>query len=1019
MFENRERPAYIQRIPSSGHSNDRCSMNRPALLLMVCMAFLAVCHSQTVHYGVAPAPWPEKFGNHRAVVRIASPATAVRIVLPWRRHDPHPETRRLLLVEESSGDTVANILRHHVDREACDIEAGPVRRAGTYFLYYLPYTVQPGWGYYAGEYLPRESPPDPFWVASLNERGSFPRRKTAAEVIEIQSRSEFDNFSPMEVIPTGNEKKGFLRNHPGAFLVFPEDRIYPIRMRDEIPYRWVARPMKQKFTGMAMRNEYYAFQLGVYAVEKALTSVSVAFTDLVSGGGELLPSRNLTCFNTCGIDPAGRPFVVDVNVPAGSVQPLWIGVDVAGDQAPGLYAGSVTIAAKDCPPKTIRLELRVADTLRTDRGDSEPWRHSRLRWLNSTAGLDTEVVAPYTPIRESGPDAYSILGREITTAPDGLPVTIRAWGKDVIAAPLRFVVETDAGIEKIPITRQVPRLYHTGGVFRMATGENVRVAMEVRSGIESDGYCRYRYTLRAKENLHLADVRLEIPFARDVATSMIGMQRLGSDVPERHYALWEGPHDSFWLGGAEGGIWCELRGAGYAGPLLNVFSQGPPPSWWNERKGGFDLRKSGDRVLVSVFSGGRDLAAGQSMTFEFSLLITPVKKLDPRGQFTNRYYHNGLKPVPSDDEVSAGVRILNLHHANPANPYINYPFIATKQLKSVVDDAHARALKLKIYYTIRELTSHVTELWALRSLGTEILADGKGGGYPWLREHLVTGYSPQWYQHFEDATLGVDASILTSTGSTRWYNYYIEGLGWLVRNMGIDGLYLDDVAYDREILKRMKKVMEKEKSGCLVDLHSNTEFSKGPANQYAEFFPYVDKLWFGEGFQYDRMPPENWFVEVSGIPFGLMGDMLEGGGNPWRGMLYGMTVRYPWMTDGVTCDPRGVWKVWDAFGIADAGMTGYWSASPVASTGTPEVLSTVYAKPGTAMIALASWADTSVAVRLKIDWARLGFDGSRTPLRAPAIERYQPERTFQPGEAIPVAPGKGWLLIVNPSPEMK
>jgi hypothetical protein len=93
-------------------------------------------------------------------------------------------------------------------------------------------------------------------------------------------------------------------------------------------------------------------------------------------------------------------------------------------------------------------------------------------------------------------------------------------------------------------------------------------------------------------------------------------------------------------------------------------------------------------------------------------------------------------------------------------------------------------------------------------------------------------------------------------------------------------LYLDDVAYDRQILKRMRKVMDAARPDCLIDLHSNTYFSKGPAIQYAEFFPYIDKLWFGEGFQYDRMPPENWLVEVSGIPFVLMGDMLEGRGNP-------------------------------------------------------------------------------------------------------------------------------------------
>ncbi len=52
-------------------------------------------------------------------------------------------------------------------------------------------------------------------------------------------------------------------------------------------------------------------------------------------------------------------------------------------------------------------------------------------------------------------------------------------------------------------------------------------------------------------------------------------------------------------------------------------------------------------------------------------------------------------------------------------------------------------------------------------------------------------------------------------GDSRWYNYYIEGLAWLVKNVDIDGLYLDDVTYDRRTVKRIRKVLDNEKPGCL------------------------------------------------------------------------------------------------------------------------------------------------------------------------------------------------------------
>ncbi len=319
--------------------------------------------------------------------------------------------------------------------------------------------------------------------------------------------------------------------------------------------------------------------------------------------------------------------------------------------------------------------------------------------------------------------------------------------------------------------------------------------------------------------------------------------------------------------------------------------------------------------------------------------------------------------------------------------------------------------------TIRELTNHVTEIWALRSLGNEILGDGQGGGYPWLREHFVSNYTPQWYQHFPDES--PDASILTAPQTSRWFNYYIEGLGWLVRNVDIDGLYLDDVSFDRNILKRMRKVMEQEKPGCIIDLHSNTGFSKGPAMQYAEFFPYVDKLWFGESFQYNKMPSDNWFVEVSGIPFGLMGDMLHGGGNRWLGMLFGMTVRLPWTSEGFTANPRPVWKFWDDYGIADSKMIGFWepdcpvrlqAQEPVVSTDTKI---TVYIKPKQAIVAIGNFGKTLQQVKLDINWNALSINPEAAKIMAPAIEGFQPKQYFKAGDSIAVPAKQGWLLVIE------
>jgi hypothetical protein len=147
-----------------------------------------------------------------------------------------------------------------------------------------------------------------------------------------------------------------------------------------------------------------------------------------------------------------------------------------------------------------------------------------------------------------------------------------------------------------------------------------------------------------------------------------------------------------------------------------------------------------------------------------------------------------------------------------------------------------------------------------------------------------------------------------------------------------------------------------------------------------------------------NLPPDYWLVEISGIPFGLYGEMLQGGGNPWRGMLYGMTNRLHWQGD-----PREIWKLWDAFGIADARMIGYWEPDCPVGTGDPSVLATVYRKPGRSLVSIASWAEGKADCRLG-DWKALGLDpGGRTCSRQVKFNR----AGCLDNDPIPVAPGRG------------
>ena len=80
---------------------------------------------------------------------------------------------------------------------------------------------------------------------------------------------------------------------------------------------------------------------------------------------------------------------------------------------------------------------------------------------------------------------------------------------------------------------------------------------------------------------------------------------------------------------------------------------------------------------------------------------------------------------------------------------------------------------------------------------------------------------------------------------SRWNNYYVEGIQQMMRDFGLDGIYLDEIAYDRVTMKRMKKLLDQR--GGVIDHHSDSgAFCVSPAMSYCEHDAYLDKLWYGE-----------------------------------------------------------------------------------------------------------------------------------------------------------------------------
>ena len=838
-------------------------------------------------------------------------------------------------------------------------------------------------------------------------------------------------------------RETFLHHEGKAVLVFAERREVPLRPEQGLAANWPAeRPTTAPaFSGVARPGEFFVFQLGVYAL-KDTGPLAVSFQPLTGAKGTI-PAEDLRCLSLGGTNYLGQPFDKAIALKRGQLQALWVGVAVAAG-AQGVFTGTAQLRAGPDAAVPISITLRVDGTPVTDSGDAEAKNLSRLRWLDSTAGSEATLTQPFTAVQAEG-RVIKVLGRELELGEAGLPARILSHFSpantriektvhEVLARPADFFVETSAGL--VSWQSRFGRLTHTDREATWtasSTADGLRA--EVAGRLDFTGSGEVRLRLVAERDLGLRDARLELPFAEETARYFMGLHQEGGRRPEAVHWKWDTTRhqDCFWLGDVNAGLMLRFKDAPYLRPPVNVYySFRPlrlPRSWGNDGRGGVNVNPArNQRVLVSAYSGPRTLKAGEALDFIFELYLTPFRTLDTEKQWAVRFTHLGGPGRQAIDDAVAhadarhGPNVVNVHHASFYSPYINYPYSddSFSEFRQLVKRAHERGVKLRVYYTTREITQNMPELLPLHALNGEIILPGPGrdartllhpqGPHAWLVEHLGGEFIPAWEAHVGAPYADLDLSVIT-TPDSRWNNFYLEGLRWLVEKSDFDGIYIDDTALDATSLRRARRILDS-RPGRLIDLHTWNHFNKwaGFANNltiYMEILPYLDRLWLGEGFDASRVSPEFWLVEMSGLPFGLMSEMLDGA-NPWRGMVFGETARLPW-----SGDPRGMWKVWDDFGIQGTEMLPFFLKDcPVQSDHT-NVLATVYRKPGRSFVALGSWAKDEVQVNLRINWPALGLDLARARLYAPSIPNMQTERRWKPGEPISVAPGRGWFLVLD------
>lgn len=835
-----------------------------------------------------------------------------------------------------------------------------------------------------------------------------------------------------ETMMTEEEQRGFLKKfEQEGWLLACEDRQYPLHDVLCFPARWLERENLLSFVGNARPGECYAFQLALYS-DSGLDQVSIRCGGF---GGEV------HCINGGGTDCLGNPLHKTISSQPERVQPLWFYFMIPEDFQ-GSLEGSICVTPSGKAGRCVSVLLHVEGEPIAEHGDCEPWRHSRLRWLDSTIAMDDGLTQPFTPLRTEK-NAIQGLGHRLFLTEDGLPKQVQSCfspsvdrisrtSRDILSSPAEFQIFSP-GIQEI--TQPAAITEQKEGIVRWKSERTAgALTVSIEGSMEYDGYCEYRVTIDAREDTPVENFLLRLPYSRDAAKYWMGLGEMGGFRKKDLDWKWNSKYnqDTLWMGDVNAGLMLRLKDREYEKPYLLIYYHyhplKMPRGWDNGGKGGVRVIERGDSVELEAYSGSLFLKKGERVTFDFDLSITPVKPINKQEHWHDHYYHDVPRAL---SEVSAGgANVINIHHAKEPNPYINYPFFEAENLANYVNQCHDNGLRVKIYYTVKEMTVHMVEFWALQSLGDEVFpsswetGESFQGKLPfadeWLEKYLKEGYMTAWRQKIDDGKYHdeLEISVLTAPMS-RFNNYFLEGLDWLLKHTGIDGLYFDDVAFDRTVMKRIRKLLDRDHPGCTLDLHSwnyyrnNTKDDSSLAgwgnsmNLYIDNLAFLDRLWFGECFDYD-VSPDTWLVEMSGIPFGLMGEMLQDGGNIWRGMVYGMTNRLP-----NPKDPTGLWAFWDWFRMADAVQLGWWNPGCPVKTGCSNVAATVYRQAHRSMVALASWSPEDEESKLEIDYCALGLDPSQIEISIPEIPGFQQKQETADFPRLSVPAGKGWILLLS------
>jgi hypothetical protein len=937
-------------------------------------------------------------------------------------------------------------------------------------------------------------------LGSVAEIALAVAKLSSVNVANLSARTKWDAFTTMELLASPQEIEELLQSRGlPEYVLIPEHRENPVRDFERIPYRWIRTATyngpngSTQFAATVQPDEYFVWQVGILSGNQSDLTV----TGYEMQSRDALPDQ-LTCFNLEGTQYTGTSFQQNMSIGQSSVGSLWFGIQVPASVSVEHIDMSITLHIQS-GTRTSSAVVEVSLTVARDRaalpshGDLNSTHLSRLRWLNSKLGLDYNASRGYKNVDfvelEASTNTIRILNRSCVLAQTGLFASVESNGVQLLTAPGMEML-----VDGKPLSPSRPvKLERLGpGAVRwtteIKTQSQPRLLVQISAVLDYTGYTDFNLTARNTQNttLQLQDVQLRVPMQSSVVKWLMGLDVMPSGRwnssrsirwPWQNYSQNPGRRNGLWLGRPSAGMRLKYKGKSAAWDSPIQLPSTPPEGWSNCNDSGscagvISVKSEGESVTVLTQTGTLSLAANEVVVLRVDLIATPFHPIDVTRHFNTRYLQLNLPitfpepwnvtlPTMAQSIADAGATWTTIHQGNAMNPFIDYPLLPEQSgpVQEFARLLHDNGVKVKLYFSTGTLSTHCSELFALKALPNhEILFGGPGGGDAWQKEHLLSDYLLQWteIEYFEepDGFMGFDPDLpgvradgsVADKGYSRWNNFYVEAVKCTMNPamQDSDGIYLDGIGFTRRTMERVKKAMELIKPDVRIDVHQAAPDAScrsggwaSPALACMQHFAWIDSLWMAEDFDYWDMSADWWLLEASGIPYGLTGDMIRHGAvgpngnrnpaacpdpNRWLGMTFGMSARLQAVPgEGTAMSPEmletiPLWKYWDKVGIAESLLVGWWEEEEntmALRTGQDDVKATLFLWPQSkssepkALVALGNFRNESVTVQLR------GVAVAGRRLIADPIEAFQPGREWPAAQAISIDPKRGWLLRVG------